>query len=64
MTQGEEPQGPKRFHVPAALGHALAWGAPLSIVDDQHGAPAPAGRDGPSRPAMLRRLRGWIGRRR
>jgi hypothetical protein len=65
MTQGDEPQGPKPFHVPAVLGHALAWGAPLSIVDDQHdGAPPPAGRDGSRRPATMRRLRGWIGRRR
>jgi hypothetical protein len=64
MTQDDEPQGPKPFHVPDALGHALAWGAPLSIVD-QDGALPPTTRDGSRRrSSILRRLRMWISRRR
>jgi hypothetical protein len=64
MTQDDEPQGPKPFHVPDALGHALAWGAPLSIVN-QDGAVPDTTRDGSRRrSSILRRLRTWISRRR
>lgn len=34
---GEHAGKVQRIRINAALAHAIAWGAPLSILDDDHG---------------------------
>jgi hypothetical protein len=55
--EGEEPQR----HIEASLAQALAWGAPMWILD-QDGPPTAPDRPDAHTSSIIRRIRGWIGR--
>jgi hypothetical protein len=57
-VEDEEPQRP----IEASLAHALAWGAPMWILDQDGPPPAPA-RQEANTSLMIRRIRRWITRR-
>jgi hypothetical protein len=57
--EDEEPQRP----IEASLAQALAWGAPMWILDQDGPPPAPDGQAA-NTSSMIRRIRGWIRRRR
>ena len=61
--EDEEPRRP----IEASLAQALAWGAPMWILDQDGPPPAPD-RQAPDRQAgaassMIRRIRSWLRRR-
>jgi hypothetical protein len=56
--EDEEPRRP----IEASLAQALAWGAPMWILDQDGPPPAPGRRDARTS-SMIRRIRSWIRRR-
>jgi hypothetical protein len=57
-VEDEEPQRP----IEASLAHALAWGAPMWILDQDGPPPAPD-RQEANTSSMIRRIRRWMTRR-
>jgi hypothetical protein len=58
VVEDEEPQRP----IEASLAQALAWGAPMWILDQDGPPPAPD-RQAASPSSMIGRIRRWIRRR-
>ena len=56
--EDEEPQR----HIEASLAQALAWGAPMWILDHDGPPPAPD-RQAARTSSMIRRIRSWLSRR-
>jgi hypothetical protein len=54
---------PKRRPIEASLAQALAWGAPMWILD-QDGPPPPTKDSEPRRPRLMRRIYRWFRRER
>jgi hypothetical protein len=57
-VEDEEPQRP----IEASLAHAVAWGAPMWILDQDGPPPAPD-RQAAGRSSLIGRIRIWIRRR-
>jgi hypothetical protein len=55
LVEDEEPQRP----IEASLAQALAWGAPMWILD-QDGPPAATDRQADRTSSAIRRIRTWI----
>jgi hypothetical protein len=58
VVEDEEPQRP----IEASLAQALAWGAPMWILDQDGPTPAPD-RQAAGISSMIDRIRSWIRRR-
>jgi len=56
--EDEEPRRP----IEASLAQALAWGAPMWILD-QDGPPPASDRQAAATSSMIRRIRSWLTRR-